>query len=106
MDGVIDIMGMKYKIKEVPVIDRDQYKFGEIRFVEQEILIDQALSEEKKTSTLLHEILHGICVETGLNDLSEDEHTIQLLANSLYCVLGKTISLSSLVQPVTEQSLL
>lgn len=80
----INIMGIPYTVKEVPVVDKDTFTMGQINYVSQEILLDETLSSEMKDAVLLHEILHGICMFIGLDQINEDERAVQQLSAALY----------------------
>lgn len=82
--NTIEIMGVPYTIREVPVIDKDSLTLGQINYLTQEILIDETLAPERKKVVLLHEILHGICFATGLDQINEDERAVQQFATALY----------------------
>jgi hypothetical protein len=47
MTNVVNIMGIHYTVKRVPVVDKGEYSFGSIDFGDQVILIDDGLSAEK-----------------------------------------------------------
>ncbi len=98
----VDIMGVPYTVKEVPVIDKDTFTMGQINYVSQEILLDETLSGEMKNAVLLHEILHGICMFIGLNHINEDERAIQQLAAGLYSTFKSEIT-SSFEKARTQQ---
>ena len=59
-DDIIDILGIKYKTKEVECVSKDELRKGQINFLTNEILIDKTMSEQNKHITLMHEIIHGI----------------------------------------------
>lgn len=84
---MIEILGVPYTIREVPVINKDTFTLGQINYITQEILLDETLAPEQKEVVLLHEILHGICMATGLDQINEDERAIQQLATALYSTL-------------------
>lgn len=87
MKNSVNILGLPYTIKEVQVINKEQFTLGQIDYVNLEILIDESLSNEKKELILLHEILHGICEAIGADELNENEQVIQGLSSSLYHLL-------------------
>lgn len=98
----IDIMGVPYTVREVPVIDKDTFTMGQINYVSQEILLDETLSAETKDVVLLHEVLHGICMFGGLSHISDDERAVQQLASALYSTFKSEIT-SSLEKARTQQ---
>lgn len=82
----INILGIEYKIKEVDVIDEELEGVvnGKILYSQGIILIKKSLPDDIKKEVLYHEILHGILVRIGQNDLSCDEILVQGLANAIY----------------------
>ena len=57
---------------------------GEIEHCKQIIRINEDMAPEYKKQTLIHEMLHGILVMIGRNDLSMDETFVQSLAQGIY----------------------
>jgi hypothetical protein len=57
---------------------------GEIEYRKQTIRINEDMAPEYKEQTLIHEIVHGILVSIGRNDLSDDEVFVQSLATGIY----------------------
>lgn len=87
MPDYIDILGVRFCVREVPVVDKIEPCKGKIDFLSCEILIDESMPEDLKAQTLLHEILHAVCDLTGNYEIGEDENAVQSLATGLYCVL-------------------
>lgn len=78
------ICGVPHKVKYIKdVFDIDTH-FGQIDYNRAEILINEDSTEEIKTETLCHEILHGIFVHIGRNDLATDETLVNALGNAIY----------------------
>jgi Zn-dependent peptidase ImmA (M78 family) len=88
----INIAGLDYDIKEVPVIDKDNHLLGQIDYVGQVILIDSEQTEQRKEQTLFHEILHGVLEQTGLSELNEDDRKVQSISVALHQTLKPFIS--------------
>ena len=83
---ILHIQGLPLAVNIVDyprVSESDSSNWGMYKAGEQEILIQSSLSEERKEETLLHEILHAVSYELGLN-LSE--HQVECLASGLYSV--------------------
>lgn len=78
----IEICGIPFKIKEVEVIDEqiEGVTQGQILFSKAKILIKKKLPKKLKRQVLFHEVLHGILVQLGYNELSEDETFVQSLS--------------------------
>jgi Zn-dependent peptidase ImmA (M78 family) len=90
--STIDILGLTYTVEEVPVVDKDEHKAGQIEYAKQRILIDADLRPDRKIQTLLHEILHGVLEQLGEDGLNEDEGKVQALAMGLYLTLKPYIA--------------
>lgn len=86
----INILGLTYEIREVEVIDKDCRMFGQIDYINQVIKIDKELTQERKDITLLHEIIHGISEQLGLEELNKDERVVQSLATALHQTLKES----------------
>lgn len=89
----ICISPFEYKLnfEEQPKISDEVYCSGFIDTDNLSISIKKSLHKEKAAVILLHEIIHGILMQSGLN-LSEDEDSyyeqiIEVLSHSLYGVL-------------------
>lgn len=78
----IEICGIPFKIKEVEVIDEpiEGVTQGKILFSKAKILIKKKLPKKLKRQVLFHEVLHGILVQLGYNELNEDETFVQSLS--------------------------
>lgn len=83
---LIDIMGITFEVKEVEVIDEaaEGIVNGEIVYSQATIYLKKSLPADLKKQTLYHEILHGILVMIGQNELSCDETLVQSLSNAIY----------------------
>lgn len=82
----VNVCGLKYKVKEVEVIDEGYEGIvqGRIEYSKQKILLKKKLPKQIKKETLIHEIIHGVLLHIGRTDLTEDEMFVQSLANGLY----------------------
>lgn len=83
----IIILGIPYKIERAAYISKDEYLLGQIDFIGQKILIDEALSEEKANTVLLHEMIHGIFESLGMGEENQNEPMVQSLATAIYVCL-------------------
>ena len=61
----------------------DDLHFGQISYADATIRINEDLDEEIAKETLCHEILHGIFVHLGYEDLSQDERLVQGIAQAI-----------------------
>lgn len=88
----LKILGKTFEILRADTFYK-KHAWGEIDYLNQTIEIENSLSEDKFKETLLHEILHAILESLGFDELNEDEHLIQCLANSLHQVLKENNNL-------------
>ena len=82
---------MKVKICGIPheVIEREDSfdmdsHLGQIDYRKAIITLNKDMSAEVKEETLHHEIMHGILVHIGRDDLSMDETFVTALGNAVY----------------------
>jgi len=80
----INICGIKHEIAEVngPELGTE-YPMGEIDYGKAQIKINMDLADEVKLTTLCHEILHGMFVHVGREDLAQDEQLVTALGNAI-----------------------
>lgn len=85
MIDTITICGIPHKINyEADIFAAESVRFGEIDHMKQTITINKDMPNENKEETLTHEILHGICVRLGRDDLNCDEQFITAFSNAIY----------------------
>lgn len=82
----INILGVPHKVKEVKKINEscEGTVQGIIYHEDATILLKKSMPKDLKESVLYHEIVHGILVSLGYNDLSTDETFVQGFSNALY----------------------
>lgn len=79
----ISICGIPHTIEEKEdVFDMDTH-FGMIDYAKCKIIINKALPKKLYEEALCHEVLHGMLVHIGRDDLSGDEQFVQSLANAI-----------------------
>ena len=79
----VNICGIPHTVKYVKDTFDTDIHFGQIEYKTAKILINEELTEELKSETLCHEILHGIFVHIGRSDLNNDEPFVQMLGNAI-----------------------
>lgn len=80
----VNICGIPHKViycKDIFDIDTH---LGMICYKENEIRINEDMSENQKKETLCHEMVHGILIHLGFDDLSNNEQFVQSLGNAIY----------------------
>lgn len=79
----ITICGVPHKIE----LCKDNFTmdahFGEIKYTEARIRINEDMPESMQEATLVHEWLHGALVMLGFNDTSNDEQFVTALATAI-----------------------
>ena len=81
---VIKICGVPHTITEHDDNLAVDTHFGMIDYAKCEIRINRNLPESAKRETLCHEVLHGMLVHIGCEDLSADEKFVQSLGNAIF----------------------
>ena len=80
----VNICGMPYTVKECEDHFDSDCHCGLIIHSECLIKINKNMHEEMKKATLCHEIMHGILLNIGREDLSNDENFVTALGNAIY----------------------
>ena len=80
----IKIGGLTIKVEERNNLASNRDKFGEFSFMEQKIIIDESLPQDKKEETLLHEIIEAL---NGYYSLNLEHDVITTLGFGLHQVL-------------------
>lgn len=84
MESTFNVLGIRIKVKEVPVVDKYESSLGRYDPLTNTITLDESLPKDLKGQVLMHELLHAICHLTGQYDIYEDETAIQSLSTALY----------------------
>ena len=80
----VNICGIPHTvIEKEDSFDAVQKNLGMIDYGKAEIVINKASNPYIKQETLCHEIVHGILVHIGRDDLSNDETFVQALGNAI-----------------------
>lgn len=80
----VNICGLPHEVVEVEDSFDIDCHMGMIEYKSLQIKINKNMAEETKKETLCHEMVHGILVHLGYNDLSNDEQLVQALGNAIY----------------------
>lgn len=80
----VNICGIPYTVKECEDHFDSDCHCGLIIYSECLIKINKNMHEEMKKATLCHEIMHGILLNIGREDLSNDENFVTALGNAVY----------------------
>lgn len=85
----VRIAGVEYTIRHVPNLRHDNnLAYGQIDFDASEIRLSttDGTEHQKQCITLLHEILHGIVNNNGM-EIDDEEAIVSMFAKGLYQVL-------------------
>ncbi len=58
--------------------------FGQIDYLRAEIRVNKNAAPEMQEQTLFHEMLHGMLMMIGRNDLTTDETLVNSLSSAMY----------------------
>jgi len=81
---VINICGIPHKIIYCEDSFNTDTHFGQIDYGKAVIKLSKDISKEQQGEALCHEVLHGMLVHIGKEDLSQDESFVQCLSNAIY----------------------
>ena len=84
MKELVTICGVPHKIKYCEDSFNVDTHFGQIDYLKCEIKVNNALEGAALEETLTHEIMHGIFVHIGRNDLAQNEELVQALSNAVF----------------------
>ena len=79
----INICGIKYEVIERTDSFNIDTHFGQIDFCKAIIKINKDLDSQVKKESICHEVLHGILVHLGYDDLSSDEKFVNAVSNGI-----------------------
>ncbi|MDH5106310.1 hypothetical protein OQI89_10650 [Lentilactobacillus diolivorans] len=80
----VNIAGIKYRIKWAKNLEDDsQPCWGLTNYQQATITIRKGLSPQKSRQTLIHEMVHAMLHEAGIDDLCNDEKLVNPLGNIL-----------------------
>lgn len=80
MSKTVNICGIPHQIIEKDYLEGNGFLLGEIEYRSCTISMRKDQTPEMYRQTLIHEMVHGMLVMIGRNDLSEDETFVQTLA--------------------------
>ena len=82
---IVSICGIPHEVIErEDVFDKEVVQFGQIDYRKAVITLNKNVSPEVKEESLWHEIMHGILVHLGYNEMSDNEQFIQAVSNGVY----------------------
>jgi len=95
----VKIGAIRYKIKLVPRSEFDHDDaWGVFRFRARCIDLARDLDRRSLASTLLHEILHGVCQVFNIDKLEDEEKLVESLENGLTAVMADNPGLFAAIE--------
>ncbi|GGA31792.1 ImmA/IrrE family metallo-endopeptidase [Psychrobacillus lasiicapitis] len=83
--NTVDVAGIEYEIEEVDHLERDVDLLGQILYTKGIIKLDSSIAQDRKEQVFVHELLHAIFYEAGIEE--QDEDLVNRLGIVLYQVL-------------------
>lgn len=81
---IVNICGIPHEVIETEDKFNVDCHLGQIDYKDLTIKINKDMHIIEKYETICHEMVHGILVHLGYNDLSNDEQFVQALGNAIY----------------------
>lgn len=80
----VNICGITHEVIELESgFDADAH-FGKIDYLDTRIKINKTMSPGLKESTITHEMLHGILMHCGYDELANDEKFVRTIGNAIF----------------------
>jgi hypothetical protein len=79
------VAGIEYEVREIAGMEEQFDHLGQILYTRGVIKVDSELSHDRKEQVFIHELLHGIFYEAGIEE--QDEDVINRVSAVLYQVL-------------------
>ena len=80
---IVNICGIPHKVIECEDHFNTDCHFGQIDYKNCEIRINKDMTDANKKETICHEMIHGIFVHLGYNELAGNEQLVQALGNAI-----------------------
>ena len=79
----VNICGIPHNVIYAQDVFNTDLHLGQIDYQKCEILLNSEIPKELKDEVLCHEIVHGILMHIGYDELSQDEKFVQQLGNAI-----------------------
>lgn len=80
----VNICGLPHEVVEIEDGFDMECHMGMIQYKDLIIKINKDMPDIAKEETLCHEIIHGILIHLGYQDMSNDEQFVQALGNAIF----------------------
>ena len=80
----VNICGIPHEVEiKDDAFTASEMHMGEIRYKECKIILSTGMNKDLEKETLIHEMIHGIFVHLGYNNMASDETLVQSLAQAI-----------------------
>lgn len=83
MATTINICGIPYQVDEFEA-DVDRNLMGRLQYDTAQIFVRKDIPLDKKMETLLHEVMHTVYMNAGLQPNDEEEKVVTALSSGVY----------------------
>lgn len=83
MTGSVNIAGIRYDVNEFEA-DVDRNLMGRLQYDTAQIFVREDIPLDKKFETLLHEAMHVVYMNAGLQQGDEEEKIVTALSSGVY----------------------
>lgn len=83
MTTTINICGIPYQVDEFEA-DVDRNLMGRLQYDTAQIFVRKDIPLDKKMETLLHEVMHTVYMNAGLQPNDEEEKVVTALSSGVY----------------------
>ena len=81
----VNICGISHDVEYAEdKFDASECHFGQIDYKNAKITVNKDMNLAIQEQTICHEMVHGILVHLGYNDLTNDEQFVQALGSAIY----------------------
>lgn len=80
----VNICGLPHEVVEIEDGFNMDCHMGMIEYKDLRIKINKDMPRQAKEETICHEMVHGMFVHLGYNDLANDEQLVQSLGNAIW----------------------
>lgn len=80
---IINICGIPYQVDEFEA-DVDRNLMGRLQYDTAQIFVRKDIPLDKKMETLLHEVMHTVYMNAGLQPNDEEEKVVTALSSGVY----------------------
>lgn len=80
----VNICGLQHEVVEIEDGFDMECHMGMIQYKDLIIKINKDMPDIAKEETLCHEMIHGILIHLGYQDMSNDEQLVQALGNAIF----------------------